>query len=66
MSTDIPTMGKDEKKLDEERTNMIVSYFFFSVVWSIGATLDANSRIKFDEFFRSLCDMDSAKDKHPK
>ena len=56
----------NDQKLIEERTNMIICYFLFSMVWSVGATLDENSRIKFDEFFRSLCEMESAKDKHPK
>ncbi|KAK3779689.1 hypothetical protein RRG08_013644 [Elysia crispata] len=61
-----PSMGMSEKKLDEERTNMSVAYFFFSIVWSVGATLDASSRLKFDEFFRSLCEMEAPKDKYPK
>ena len=61
-----PSLGMSEKKLDEERTNMTVAYFFFSMVWSVGATLDASSRLKFDEFFRALCDMDGPKDKYPK
>ena len=55
-----------DQKIIEERTNMLFCYFLFSLVWSIGATLDDNSRIKFDEFFRSLCEMEGAKDKHPK
>ncbi|XP_067685210.1 dynein axonemal heavy chain 3-like [Haliotis asinina] len=54
-----------DQKIIEERTNMIISYFFFSIVWSIGATLDANSRLKFDEFFRSLCEME-ATGKYPR
>lgn len=45
---------------------MLICYFLFAIVWSVGATLDENSRIKFDEFFRSLCEMESAKDKHPR
>ena len=59
-----PSMS--DQKIIEERTNMLICYFLFSIVWSVGATLDENSRIKFDEFFRSLCEMDGAKDKHPK
>ena len=47
-----------EQKLTEERTSMIVAHFLFSLVWSVGGTLDAPSRLKFDEFFRSLCEMD--------
>lgn len=60
-----PTSLNDQKII-EERTNMIICYFLFCIVWSVGATLDENSRIKFDEFFRSLCEMESAKDKHPR
>lgn len=55
-----------EQKIIEEKTNMLICYFLFSIVWSVGATLDENSRIKFDEFFRSLCEMESTKDKHPR
>ncbi len=47
-----------DQKLQEERSNMAVAHFLFSVVWSIGATLDGPSRLKFDEFFRTLCEMD--------
>lgn len=28
--------------------------FFFSCIWSLGATLDSNSRPKFSELFRGL------------
>ena len=30
------------------------SSFFFGIVWSIGATCDADSRIKFDAMFKDL------------
>ncbi|XP_069141245.1 dynein axonemal heavy chain 3-like isoform X4 [Argopecten irradians] len=52
-------ISMNDQKIIEERTNMLISYFFFSVVWSIGGALDANSRIKFDEFFRTLCDAEA-------
>ena len=42
------------------RSNMLVAHFLFSLVWSVGGTLDGQSRIKFDEFFRSLCEMDTS------
>ncbi|XP_041348477.1 dynein heavy chain 3, axonemal-like isoform X2 [Gigantopelta aegis] len=54
------------QKIIEEQTNMLISYFFFSVVWSVGATLDTNSRIKFDEFFKTLCEMEGSSAKYPK
>ncbi|KAH9505438.1 Dynein heavy chain 3, axonemal, partial [Bulinus truncatus] len=65
-SSEVTPLGVNEKKLEEERTNMLVAYFLFSVVWSVGSTLDNDSRIKFDEFFRELCDMEGNKDKFPK
>lgn len=55
-----------DQKLIEERTAMLIAYFFFSMVWSVGATLDANSRAKFDEFFKGLCDMDGTTAKYPR
>ena len=61
-----PQASEEERKIIEEKTSMVVSYFFFSIVWSIGATLDLNSRLKFDEFFRSLCEMDATTSKYPK
>ena len=35
-----------EQKVQEERTNMLVSHFLFSLVWSVGATVDYSSREK--------------------
>ncbi|XP_055958183.1 dynein axonemal heavy chain 3 [Patella vulgata] len=55
-----------DQKLNEERTNMIIAYYFFSIVWSVGATLDTTSRLKFDEFFRGLCEMEGNTAKFPK
>lgn len=55
-----------DQKIIEERTAMLVAYFFFSMVWSVGATLDVNSRTKFDEFFKGLCDMDGTTAKYPR
>lgn len=45
-------------------TNWLMGLFLFSVVWSIGATINGDSRKKFDAFFRLLI---SGTDKdHPK
>ncbi|ESO88893.1 hypothetical protein LOTGIDRAFT_125424 [Lottia gigantea] len=55
-----------DQKLNEERSNMIIAYFFFSTVWSVGATLDTTSRLKFDEFFKTLCEMEGTTAKYPK
>ncbi|XP_033642613.1 dynein heavy chain 3, axonemal-like [Asterias rubens] len=54
-----------EQKVQEERTNMLVSHFLFSLVWSVGATVDYSSRENFSEFFKQLCDMDTT-GKHPR
>jgi dynein heavy chain len=59
-----PPASVTEQKIMEERSNMVVAHFMFSLVWSIGATLDGQSRLKFDEFFRALCDEQNTK--HPK
>ena len=48
------------QKILEERTNTMVAHLLFSIVWSVGGTLDGASRLKFDEFFRSLCEMDTS------
>ena len=55
-----------DQRINEERSNMLVAHFLFSLVWSVGGCLDGNSRLKFDEFFRSLCDMEAANSKYPR
>lgn len=47
-----------DQKLIEERIVMLIVYFFFFMVWSVGVIFDVNFRVKFDEFFKGLCDMD--------
>ncbi|KAJ8047551.1 Dynein heavy chain 3, axonemal [Holothuria leucospilota] len=49
-----------EQKIQEERTNMLIANFLFSLVWSVGATVDGDFRDNFSEFFKQLCDMDQA------
>lgn len=61
-----PSVASFEQKLTDEMSSMTVAYFLFSLVWSVGGTLDEQSRIKFDEFFRALCDMEAANSKHPR
>lgn len=55
-----------EQKLNEEISNMSVSFFLFSVVWSLGGTLDKASRLKFDEFFRGVTETESQNCKYPR
>ena len=50
----------------EERTNMLLAHFLFSVVWSVGGTLDGPSKLKFDEFFRGVCDGEGSHAKYPR
>ena len=40
-----------QKKEMEEKNDMIVAYFFMSVVWTIGSVLKQASREKFSSFF---------------
>ncbi len=40
-----PTSMSDQKVV-EERTNMLICHFLFALVWSVGATVDGNSREK--------------------
>lgn len=39
------------------------SSFLFSVVWSVGACVDTDSRVKFDAFFKDL--MAGKNEEHP-
>ena len=39
------------------------SSFLFSVVWSVGACVDTDSRVKFDAFFRDL--INGKNEEHP-
>ena len=36
-----------DQKVQEERFNMTVCYFFFSIVWSIGVSVDSVSRDRY-------------------
>ncbi len=45
----------------EERNNMIVAHFFFSVVWSIGSTIKRQAIEKFDAFLRTFIDPETGK-----
>ncbi|XP_076448252.1 dynein axonemal heavy chain 3-like [Babylonia areolata] len=59
-------LSKSDKAFQEDQTNLLIAHFFFAIVWSVGATLDARSRIKFDEFFKSLCEMEGNNAKYPR
>ncbi|CAH1783205.1 unnamed protein product, partial [Owenia fusiformis] len=61
-----PKVVLSDSKIIEERTVMIISHFFFALVWSTAGTVDGPSRIKFDDFYRTLCEMEGEKSKYPK
>ncbi|XP_071960977.1 dynein axonemal heavy chain 3-like [Antedon mediterranea] len=56
---DNSTPSLSEQKLNDERTNMVICYFLFSIVWSVGGVVEGSSRENFSEFFKQLCDMDT-------
>lgn len=59
-----------EKPLAQEAVDklpdLIEPWFFFSLIWSVGATCDLDSRKKFSEWLRSKTDQDNLKYKFPK
>ncbi|XP_077987554.1 dynein axonemal heavy chain 3-like isoform X2 [Glandiceps talaboti] len=48
-----------DQKLEEERTAMLVCQFLFSLVWSAGGNIDTQSKEKFNDFFRQICDSET-------
>ncbi|XP_077075428.1 dynein axonemal heavy chain 3 isoform X1 [Siphateles boraxobius] len=48
--------GKDgaESMTSQQVTLWLQALFLFAVVWSLGGTINGNSRIKFDTFYRNL------------
>ncbi|PAA45958.1 hypothetical protein BOX15_Mlig009546g7, partial [Macrostomum lignano] len=62
MKSDELELGTRRKKKEEEKTlpqevldkigDVLEPWFFFSLVWSVGATCDNDSRKKFDRFLR--------------
>jgi dynein heavy chain len=54
------------KEVSESLELRIEYRFFFALVWSLGGVLDAASRIKFDEFLRTLMQMQGRRAIFPK
>ncbi|CAB3982986.1 dynein heavy chain 12, axonemal-like, partial [Paramuricea clavata] len=53
-----------EKEIDSKHLKLwLVNSFLFSLVWSIGASVDTDSRPKFDSFLREL--LTGKDEKHP-
>lgn len=40
--------------IEDEVTELLKCLFLFAAVWSLGGTISAENRCKFDEFFRNL------------
>jgi hypothetical protein len=49
----------DNNENIEERNNMIVAHFSFSIVWSIGSVVQKQAADRFDSFLRSLTESES-------
>ncbi|KAM8971996.1 dynein axonemal heavy chain 3-like [Pelodytes ibericus] len=47
------------KRTKEEVLNVIVSYGYFSIIWSVGGFITLESKQIFSEFLKSLCEQDS-------
>ncbi|XP_068129764.1 dynein axonemal heavy chain 3-like [Hyperolius riggenbachi] len=47
-------------KMNEEIKSVIVAYGLFSVIWSVGGSLHSDSKKRFSEYLKNLCDQDSA------
>jgi dynein heavy chain len=64
MSCQLDEFGEDVKPGDEVPNNVIPVWlqciFLFSAVWSLGGTIDGDSRKKFDGFFRKLVEDNSS------
>ncbi|CAF1048753.1 unnamed protein product, partial [Brachionus calyciflorus] len=47
-------LNSHEKRIEEDRKDMLVAYFIWSLVWSIGNILRQESREKFSYYFLNL------------
>ena len=59
-------LSVSDKKIAQEKLDMITAYFFMSIIWSIGITLKKASREKFNGFFLELCENLNGKYPKPK
>lgn len=57
---------EDVKQSGKEVSDLLIGQFLFSLIWSVGGALNENSRIRFDKFFRDLCQLEGAKTAHVK
>uniref|UniRef100_A0A8C5QWI6 Dynein axonemal heavy chain 3 n=3 Tax=Leptobrachium TaxID=161697 RepID=A0A8C5QWI6_9ANUR len=63
---EIKSSGEDGKEpmSNQQITLWLQGLFLFALVWTIGGTIDANSRKKFDAFYRNL--IMGMNDQHPR
>lgn len=50
----VPSKKSQEKSTDDTEEILTKMWFFFCLVWSIGATLDESGREKFDSYIREM------------
>ncbi|XP_073507678.1 dynein axonemal heavy chain 3-like [Phyllobates terribilis] len=51
-----PSFYTISKKANEDVKHMIMAYGLFSVIWSVGGILNLDSKQRFSEFLKDLCD----------
>ncbi|XP_073413059.1 dynein axonemal heavy chain 3-like [Dendrobates tinctorius] len=51
-----PSFYTISKKAKEDVKHMIMAYGLFSVIWSVGGILNLDSKQRFSEFLKDLCD----------
>ncbi|XP_075130611.1 dynein axonemal heavy chain 3-like [Leptodactylus fuscus] len=51
-----PGFHTNGKKATEDVKHMIVAYGFFSIIWSVGGILHSDSKERFSDFLKDLCD----------
>nr|XP_006820578.1 PREDICTED: dynein heavy chain 3, axonemal-like [Saccoglossus kowalevskii] len=56
--------GQEGGLTNQQITLWLQGLFLFSLVWTIGGTVDGNGRIKFDQYFRTL--ISGTVQEHPK
>ncbi|XP_063786085.1 dynein axonemal heavy chain 3-like [Pseudophryne corroboree] len=54
--TSSQTYSTTSKKTKDEIRNMIVAYGLFAIIWSVGGVLQFDSKLRFSEYLKKLCD----------
>lgn len=65
-SCHIDTFKEGSEEVDESTMRLLINTTFtFSAIWSLGGSIDGESRIKFNQFFRSLLNGEDSKNPVP-